>query len=107
MCLLGHDCQRTGPAAQIQDADARSGHAVEHVPEPEATRQSRTVRVLAVVGLALGGFMTMSGVSREMAFPLLLGPPGGPAADLGALEDLIARVAAQSRFRRPTIIGRT
>ena len=36
----------------------------------------------------------LTGMVRSVrAFPLLLGPPGGPAADLGALEDLIARVA--------------
>jgi acyl-CoA synthetase (NDP forming) len=32
-------------------------------------------------------------VRSVRAFPLLLGPPGGAAADLGALEDLLARVA--------------
>ncbi len=36
----------------------------------------------------------LAGMVRSVrAFPLLLGPPGGPGADLGALEDLLARVA--------------
>jgi len=60
--------------------------AIRDLPEPAARRTSITKLLLASVGVLLGAFMTMTGISGEASVPTLV----GPAVALGSAVPLLS-----------------